>query len=206
MVNAPMSDRPKYSFNCLEQKCETAACHVRPHVKVTFGDISRWTTQNYLQQIMPGVTLLIPQTETDLISLEMARMPLQKDPEKTSCIFYHEESNGCQIRYSRPISCRTYPLQFDGEKYRVIDKECPGVGKGEVTKEALQEHKELAEQDYKERIETLTILPGVYAIFMGQMIRQSAEAMQGLSEEDRKRLEEIMSKSDKPEESENQEE
>ena len=201
-----MSDRPKYSFECEEQKCDTSACHTRPHVTVTFGDISRWTTQNYLQQILPGVILQTPKAETDLIGLEMARKPLQKDTEMTACVFYHEESNGCQIRYSRPISCRTYPLQFDGEKYRVIDKNCPGVGMGEVTKEALQENKELAEHEYKERLETLATLPGVYAIFMGQMIRQSAEAMQGLSEEDRKQLEEIMTKRDSQEESEDQEE
>jgi Fe-S-cluster containining protein len=201
-----MSDRPKYSFKCLEQKCETAACHIRPQVSVTLGDINRWTTQNYLQQILPGVILRIPKSEKDFIGLEMARKPLQKDTEKTACIFYHEESNGCQIRYSRPISCRTYPLQYDGEKYKIIDKDCPGVGKGEITKEALREHKELAEQEYREKIETLTILPSVYAIFMGQMIKQSAEAMQDLSDEDRKQLEEIMTKRDVKDESENKEE
>ena len=196
-----MSDRPKYSFECLEQKCETADCHLRPQVTVTLGDISRWTTQNYLQHILPGVILQIPETENDLVRLEMARKPLQKDTEKTACIFYHEESNACQIRYSRPISCRTYPLQYDGEKYRVSDKNCPGIGEGEVTKETLQEQRELAEQDYRERLETLTTIPGVYALFMGQMIRQSAEAMQGLSEEDRKRLEEIMAKKEPTDES-----
>ncbi|MGD2072690.1 MAG: YkgJ family cysteine cluster protein [Candidatus Thorarchaeota archaeon] len=201
-----MSDKPKYSFKCLEQKCETSACHTRPEVNVTLGDISRWTTQNYLQHILPGVSLHMPKSENDLIAIEMARKPLQKDSEKTACIFYHQESNGCQIRYSRPISCRTYPLQYDGEKYKVIDKECPGVGKGEITKEALREHKELAEQDYKERLETSTVLPSIYAIFMGQMIKQSTEAMQGLSEEDRKRLEEIMEKSDGKEENESSEE
>ena len=99
----------------------------------------------------------MPTSETDIIELEMAKKPFQKDPEKTACIFYHEESNGCQIRYSRPISCRTYPLQFDGNKFKVIDKNCPGVGQGEITKEALQEHIELAEQEFKERIETITV-------------------------------------------------
>jgi Fe-S-cluster containining protein len=201
-----MSDRPKYSFKCLEQKCENAACHLRPQVTVTLGDISRWTTQNYLQHIMPGVLFRTPESENDIIGLEMVRKPLEKDAEKTACIFYHEESNGCQIRYSRPISCRTYPLQYDGEKYKVIDKNCPGVGEGEITKEALQEHKELAEQEYKERLETLTTLPGLYAVFMGQMIRQSAEAMQGLSDEDRKQLEEIMAKRDSDEEHDSQDE
>jgi Fe-S-cluster containining protein len=201
-----MSDRPKYSFKCLEQKCETAACHLRPQVNVTLGDISRWTTQNYLQQILPGVILKMPESESDLITLEMVRKPLQKDAEQNACIFYHEESNGCQIRYSRPISCRTYPLQYDGDKFKVIDKNCPGVGKGEITKEALKEHKDLAEQEYGEKLETFTILPSIYAIFMGQMIKQSAEAMQGLSDEDRKRLEEIMAKRDSEEEQQSQDE
>jgi Fe-S-cluster containining protein len=201
-----MSERTKYSFKCIEQKCETAVCHTRLHVNVTLGDIMRWTTQNYLQHILPGVMLQIPESENDTMRLEMARKLLQKNSEKTACIFYHEESNSCQIRYSRPISCRTYPLQFSGEKFTVIDKDCPGVGKGEITKEALQEHKELAEQEFREKVDTLTALPGVYAVFMGQMIKQSAEAMQGLSEEDRKRLEEIMAKKDMDDESESAEE
>jgi Fe-S-cluster containining protein len=190
-----MSEKPKYNFKCLEQQCTTIDCHTRPTIDVTLGDLTRWTTQGYLMSILPGVSLKLPESEKDIISLEMMRKPLKADPEKTACIFFNEEANGCEIRYSRPLSCRAYPLEYNGEKYYLSSKDCPGVGQGEVSKEALQEARDLADQAFKERGSTYTALPAVYSIVMTQMIRQSTEAMQTLSEEDRKKMDEIMSKS-----------
>ena len=149
--------------------------------------------------ILPGVTLHLPESEKDLLRLEMLRKPLKKDPEQTACVFFNEEANGCEIRYSRPLSCQAYPLEYNGEKFYVTTKDCPGVGQGEVTKEAVKEVRDLAEQAYKERGETYTALPAVYSIIMTQMIRQSTEAMQNLSEEDRKKMDEIMAKRAEPE-------
>jgi hypothetical protein len=87
---------------------------------------------------------------------------------------------------------------FNGEKYTLSSKDCPGVGEGEVSKEALQESRKLAEQEFNERRETTAALPAVYSVMMNQMIRQSAEAMQNLSEEDRKKMDEILAKSNEP--------
>jgi len=194
-----MSEKSKFSFKCLEQKCDTKACHIRPHINVTMGDIARWTSQNYLSQIIPGITLSMPSNENEPLALTTLRKPLESDPEQTACVFYHEESNGCTIRYARPISCRAFPLEYNGEKYYLSDKNCPGVGEGEVNKDALKEVRNLAEQEHRERIETLAALPGVYSIFMGMMIRQSTEAMKDLSETDKKHIEDIMSKSSEDE-------
>lgn len=194
-----MTEKEKYSFKCLESACETKACHIRPNINVTHGDIARWTNLGYLMNILQGLTLKLPQSEQDLISIEMLRKPLESDSETTSCIFYNEGANACEIRYSRPISCRTYPLEYTGEKYILSSKDCPGVGQGEVSKEALQELRSLAEQEFNERIETISSLPVVYTIIMNQMMRQSAEAMQNLSEEDRKKMDEILGKAPKEE-------
>ncbi len=40
------------------------------------------------------------------------------------CVFYDVEKRECKIYDYRPIGCRLYPLQFDGEKV-IIDKSCP---------------------------------------------------------------------------------
>ncbi|MHA1768232.1 MAG: YkgJ family cysteine cluster protein [Candidatus Thorarchaeota archaeon] len=189
-----MSEKPKYIFACLEQKCDTRACHIRPCVNVTLGDLGRWTAQGYLMNILPGVVLKVPKSEEERFSLEMARKPLKNDDEGTACIFFNEEANGCEIRYSRPLSCRTYPLEYNGEKFYVIDKNCPGIGKGEVSKESLKEARSLAEEEFKERQLTATALPAIYSVIMTHMVRESAEAMQKMSEEDRKKMEEILSK------------
>jgi Fe-S-cluster containining protein len=189
-----MSEKSKYSFKCLEQQCDTIACHIRPVIDVTLGDLSRWSAQGYIVNILQGISLNLPKSENELLTIEMARKPLQKDPEQTACIFFNEEANGCEIRYSRPLSCRSFPLEYNGEKYYLSEKNCPGVGKGEVSKEALKEARDLAEKMFKERGETYTALPAIYSLIMTQMIRQSAEAMQNLSEEDRKKMDEIISK------------
>lgn len=190
-----MSEKSKYSFKCLEQKCETKACHIRPKVLVTIGDFARWMTQGYIMNILPGISIHMPESEKDSFYFETARKPLESDPDATACIFYNEKANACEIRYGRPISCQTFPLEFNGEKYILSSKDCPGVGKGDVSKEALQEARDLAEKEYNERIETTMALPAVYSVMMNQMIRQSAEAMQDLSEEDRKKMDEILAKS-----------
>jgi Fe-S-cluster containining protein len=194
-IGDSMTEKAKYNFKCLEQKCDTKACHIRPTINVTHGDIARWTKLGYLMNILPGFTLKLPKSEEDLISIEMLRKPLQNDSDATACVFYNEGANACEIRYSRPISCRTYPLEYNGEKYVLSSKDCPGVGQGEVSKEALQEARSLAEQEFNERIETISSLPVIYTIIMNQMLRQSAEAMQNLSEEDRKKMDEILGKS-----------
>jgi len=201
-----MTEKSKYSFKCLEQKCNTIACHVRPQIDVTLGDLGRWATQGYLMNVLPGVTLNIPKSEHELMTLQMSRKPLKKDPEQTACIFFNEEANGCEIRYSRPLSCKSFPLEYNGEKFYLSNKNCPGVGQGEVSKEALQEARNDAEKMFKERGETYTALPAIYSIIMTQMIRQSTEAMQSLSEEDRKKMDEIMSRAPKSEEEKDSEE
>lgn len=180
-----MSEKSKYSFKCLEQKCTTKACHTRPIINVTFGDLSRWTSQGYLMNIIPGITLKLPQSEQESLILQTARKPLESDPEQDCCIFYNEKANGCEIRYSRPLSCRTYPLEYNGEKYYLSSKDCPGVGQGEVSKEALQEARVIAEQEFNERTETNSALPAVYSVIMTELIRQSAEAMKKQAEEDK---------------------
>ena len=145
--------------------------------------------------ILPGITFHMPESEQDSFYLETARKPLESDQEATACIFYNESANGCEIRYGRPISCQTFPLEYNGEKYILSSKDCPGVGVGEVSKEALQEARRLAEQEFNERRETTTALPAIYSVMMSQMIQQSAEAMQNLSDEDRQKMDEILSKS-----------
>ncbi len=187
-------ERKKYSFNCLEKECDNRVCCTRPIINVTFDDISRWTTQKVLPHIFHALTFHVPEKDGDQLRIEMAKQPLKKDSEKSACILYNEENNACRIRYSRPISCRTFPLQYTGSKFILSDKTCPGIGKGEVTKESLKEARNIAEQEFKERINTQTALPGVYSVFTTHMLTQSMRAMEGLSEEDKKRLQEILSK------------
>jgi hypothetical protein len=83
-------EKSKYNFKCLEQQCTTIACHIRPTIDVTLGDLTRWATQGYLMKILPGVSLHLPKTDQELLTLGMSRKPLKKDPEQTACVFFNE--------------------------------------------------------------------------------------------------------------------
>ncbi len=194
----------KYNFKCLGHECDTQACHMRKEVGVTIGDITRWTSKGQLVNTVGRIWVTVDKNEPQSFAMTMFPKKLKSDPEKVACSFYDEESKTCEIDSFKPISCRTYPLQYDGKKFYVSDKNCPGVGKGEITKEALQTAKSLAEQDYNERMMTRHVLPGLYNVIMNTLMIQNEAAMKDLSKEDKSKLEEIMSKTDpkdiKPEE------
>ena len=192
-------EKKKYSFKCYEQSCADRVCCTRDPVTVTFGDIARWTAQNYVQQIFPGITLKVPRAEGERFSLETVRKPLEEGSERTSCIFFVKESNACAIRYSRPISCQTFPLSYSGEKFYVSNSQCSGIGQGEISKEALKELRDLAENEYSEQLTTQGTLPGLYSIILSDMMRQSAEMMKDMKPEDREKLEELMKREDEEE-------
>ncbi len=189
-----MTEKAKYSFKCLGKECETQACHLREQITVTLGDISRWTAGGQLQHIIDKLIVFPDREENNLLAIAVLKKPLKENPEKSACFFYDEETKSCGILYSKPISCRTYPLAYNGSKYFVSDKNCPGVGKGEVTKEALKAAKELAEQEHTERLFTRHVLPGFYSVIMNTVAIQNQMAMSNLSEEDRAKLEELMKK------------
>jgi len=57
------------------------------------------------------------------------------------CLFYEGK---CRIYPVRPLQCRTFPFWFNylraEKKWRQIEKECPGIGKGKVfTKDEILE-------------------------------------------------------------------
>jgi len=193
----------KYNFKCLGQDCDTQACHTRTQVRVTFGDVARWTTQGQIASVAGRILLTMDVEDPTMYALVLLPKHMKSDPEKLACSFYDEENKLCKINSFKPISCQTYPLEYDGKKFYVSDKDCPGVGKGEKTKEALQEAKTLAERDYNERMYTRHLLPGIYTIIVNNVMIQTEAAKRELSEEDRAKLEEIQTKMEegvKPEE------
>jgi Fe-S-cluster containining protein len=189
-----MSDKAKYSFKCLGQECDSQACHTREQVRVTLGDLARWTISGELEHIIPRIAVFPDKDDPELLAMVTFPKPMKADPKRTACVFYDEDNKSCGIAYSKPISCRTYPLEYDGNKYYISDKDCRGIGQGEVTKESLKEAKDLAEQDYNERVFTRHVLPGLYSVVMNTVSIQNQVALSNLSEEDRKKLEELVTK------------
>ena len=85
-------------------------------------------------------------------------------------------------------------MGFNGEKYFLVDRECPGIGKGTMTKELLLQMRDKAKNHNNSQILSSSILPILNSLIMANMYKRSQEAMDSLSEEDRKKLEEMLSK------------
>ncbi len=53
------------------------------------------------------------------------------------CVFYDVEKRICNVRSSRPLGCRIYPVIYDEEKGIVVDSICP-------TKDTVTEKQKVA--------------------------------------------------------------
>jgi Fe-S-cluster containining protein len=180
-----MSATPKFVFECLEEKCPNHKCCNRSPVMVYFEDIKRWAMDQTLN-------IVFSQLE---YSMDAGYpMIILKKQSGTLCAMFNKETQKCNIYYSKPISCSAYPLGFNGNAFFIIDKECEGIGKGSMTKEALKEMRDRAKLENDSRLQTSATLPLLNILFMQFMQKQSQEAMGSLNEEDRKKIEEILSK------------
>lgn len=181
-----MSAAPKFIFECLEENCHSRKCCNRDPVMVYIEDIKRWTMDQTLNIVFANLEYS-PEARFPMIILK-------KYPNETLCAMFNKETNKCNIYYSKPISCSTYPLGFNGNSFFVINKECDGLDQGSMTKESLKEIRDRAKLDFECRTQTSATLPLLNLLFMQFMQKQSQEALGNLSEEDKKKLEEILSK------------
>ncbi|MHA1263978.1 MAG: YkgJ family cysteine cluster protein [Candidatus Helarchaeota archaeon] len=181
-----MSSAPKFVFECLETSCPDRKCCNRSPVMVYFEDLRRWITDQTINVVFPNLELTMDKNYPVIT--------LKKYPNETLCAMFNKETKNCNIYYSKPISCSTFPLGFNGNAFYVMNKECPGLGKGKMTKESLKEMRNQAKLDFECRTRTTAVLPIIQGLVLQPFIKQSQEAMQKLSEEDRKKIEEIFQK------------
>ncbi|MFX1382612.1 MAG: YkgJ family cysteine cluster protein, partial [Promethearchaeota archaeon] len=126
-----------------------------------------------------------------------ATVPLEKLLDQ-KCPLYNKEQKKCLIYDNRPLSCRTYPLEFNGTNFIIVDENCPGIGEEGMTKEELKEMREIAKIMFLELTRMRISLPILSQIisnnFMKSLIKQQMEAMSKMSDEDRAKLDEILHK------------
>ena len=96
------------------------------------------------------------------------------------------------------MSCRTYPLEFDGKNFIVVDADCPGIGEEGMSKEDLIQMRETAKTMHYELTRMRIALPVLNQIvssnFMQMLMRQQMEAMSKMSDDDKSKLDEIFKK------------
>jgi len=205
--------KAKFTFKCT--RCDKC-CASRGPIPLTFWDVEMWAKNGVLLNFMPYMELY--QNPSGSIDLILKPIPVAKegvdqqspaaDPFSTTpiedlleekCPLYNANEKKCLIYDNRPLSCRTYPLEYDGKNFTVVDVDCPGIGQEGMTKEELQEMRDTAKLMFSELSRIRINIPVLHQIIqkdvMMALIRQNKEAMEKLSEEDKKKIDEIFQKS-----------
>lgn len=202
--------KAKFTFKCT--RCDKC-CISRGPIPITFWDLELWARNGVLANFLPYLDVYTkPDGGFDLILKPLA--PPKEEGEKTQatplagppieelleekCPLYNKEQKKCLIYDNRPLSCRTYPLEYDGKNFSVVDVECPGVGEEGMTKEELKEMRETAKIMNYELTRIRIALPVLNQIisnnFMRVLMQQQMEALSKMSDEDKAKLDEIFKK------------
>lgn len=206
--------KSKFRFKCT--RCDTC-CLERGPIPLTMWDLEMWARNGVIANFMPYIDvyrkpdggfdlILKPISESEKQEQEESQpqspfsedVPIEELLDK-KCPLYNKEKEQCLVYENRPLSCRTYPLEFDGKNFSIVDMDCPGIGEEGMTKEELIEMRDNAKRMYSELTRMRIGLPLLYQIissnFMKELMKQQMQAMEAMSDEDKEKLEEIMKKS-----------
>ena len=201
--------KQKFTFNCT--KCGKC-CAERGPVPLVMDDLTLWARNNVVANIMPHLKFIkTPFGTIDLVMGRQDKDPMafmkpkkeeeaEKEPIDLSCPMYNPTEKTCLVYENRPMSCRTYPLEYDGEKYMVVDAEnCEGIGNGETTKEERKAMRDLAKEMNVKLTEMRVAMPVLAQAMQPFVISQLMEAqqeymkqMEKMSPEDKAKYEEQM--------------
>jgi len=207
--------KAKFTFKCT--KCNKC-CLARGPIPITFWDLELWARNGVVSNFLPYLDIYHkPDGGIDLILKPLPPSPKEDDEEKpqdpfggvpiedlleVKCPLYNKEKKECLVYTNRPLSCRTYPLEFDGKNYTVVDVDCPGIGEEGMTKEDLKDMRDTAKQMFYELTRMRIALPVLSQLIsqkvMMDLMKQNMEAMSKMSDEDRSQLDEILKKGQEP--------
>lgn len=203
--------KTKFTFKCT--RCDTC-CIGRGPIPVTFWDLEMWARNGVVANFMPYLDIY--QKPDGNIDLILKPLPPPKEVEgegppqdpfdalpieellEVKCPLYNKDDKKCLIYDNRPLSCRTYPLEFDGKNFIVVDADCPGIGEEGMTKEELIKMRETAKTMHYELTRMRIALPVLNQIvssnFMKMLMKQQMEAMSKMTDDDKTKLDEIFKK------------
>ncbi len=211
--------KAKFTFKCTR---DDNCCLTRGPIPITFWDIELWAKNGVVANFLPYLDIYNkPDGGIDLIFKPLPPPPKEEEGEEEEktprdpfgnipiedlleekCPLYSKDQKKCLVYENRPLSCRTYPLEFDGKNFTVVDVDCPGIGEEGMSKEDLKEMRDTAKQMFYELFRMRISLPVLSQIIsqkvMMDLMRQNLEAMSKMSDEDREKLDEILKKEKEP--------
>lgn len=202
--------KAKFTFKCT--RCD-ACCLSRGPIPITFYDLEMWAKNGVIANFLPYLDIYNkPDGSIDLILKPLPPKPKEEDESKRDpfnpvpieelleekCPLYNKEKKECLVYENRPLSCRTYPLEFDGKNFTIVDVDCPGLNEEGMTIEELKEMRDTAKRMFYELTRMRITLPVLNQLItqkvMMDLMRQNFEAMSKMSDEDRAKLDEIFKK------------
>ncbi|MHA1732856.1 MAG: YkgJ family cysteine cluster protein [Promethearchaeota archaeon] len=210
--------RQKFKFKCTG----CGACCERGNVPLTFWDLELWARNKVVANMLYNVSLVTGESGVpDLVFRASpdgggSSSPAGVDGEAAGggnspggatkggkCPYFNASEKKCTIYENRPLACRSFPLEYDGQHYLLAELECPGVGEGPMTKEELAEIRNYARIFLNELRRTRVALPILTQVigaevernFLAMLQKQSEAMMANMSEEDRRKIDEIYKKS-----------
>jgi Fe-S-cluster containining protein len=179
----------RYVFQC--QKCGIC-CESTDSVVVSLADLKRWSNDLTLPSLFPYLIMEIKNDNYIQISLKKPDSP--EGIPQNGCPLYDENNKICNIHFSMPLYCSSYPLGFDGKSYFLKDKDCQGLGKGQMTQEELGSARNFAKEDFESRVGTSLLLPIIHGLTMAFILNQSKKRIDELTTEQKDKLNEILGK------------
>ncbi|MFX1570289.1 MAG: YkgJ family cysteine cluster protein [Promethearchaeota archaeon] len=213
--NESKEEKPKAKFTFKCTRCDDC-CAARGPIPITMWDLEMWARNGVVANFMPYLDIYQkPDGGVDLILKPLPPPPKEGEEEKSpkdpfggvpieelldiKCPLYNKDDKKCLVYENRPLSCRTYPLEYDGKNFIVVDADCPGIGEEGMTKEELTEMRETAKIMHYELTRMRIALPVLNQMIsqkiMMDLMRQNMEAMSKMSPEDKAKLDEIFKKS-----------
>jgi Fe-S-cluster containining protein len=184
---------PKFIYECV--RCGHS-CQDRNVLVITLRDIKHWVEDQTLEAIYAQIRLVdigMPFLEPALVSEEGLKAFREGDKEHKGCPLYDRENKLCNIYSSMPLACRAFPLAYDGERFLVRDRECKGLGQGEMTADRLKAHRDAAREEHEALLETAMLIPAMQGMFTKYFWEESNRTLEAMSDEDRKKIEEVLS-------------
>jgi Fe-S-cluster containining protein len=176
----------KYVFEC--QKCGQC-CEKKNSVAISMADLERWNKDMTLPSLFPFLTIELKNDDWAQISLK--KPDSKEDKIEKGCPLYDAENKICNIYFSMPLYCKSFPLGYDGERYFLKDKNCPGIGKGKMSEEELKEVRKTAKEDFEARVSTTLLLPVMNSLAVKFLMEQSKKQIENLTDEQKDRLKDI---------------
>ncbi len=177
----------RYIFEC--QKCGQC-CEKKESVIVSMADLKRWNEDATLPSLFQYLELEVK--DSDYVQISLKKPESEEGKSEIGCPMHDRENRICNIYFSLPLYCKSFPLGYDGEGYFLKDKSCLGLNQGKMSDDALKEARRTAKEDFEERVSTALLLPVIHGLTFKFIMEQSKKHIDSLTEDQKEKLKDVL--------------